>query len=99
MECGTAAVVEVVQDQVDLEELVVGHPTEGSGYAGGGAGRASVPNYDAVASLHAKYASGGGGGGGVGGPNVIDSSGTYLTRANGLGGHGAPGVVVISYTT
>ena len=30
-----------------------GHPTEGSGYAGGGAGRASVPNYDAVASLHA----------------------------------------------
>ena len=76
-----------------------GHPTEGSGYAGGGAGRASVPNYAAVASLHAKYASGGGGGGGVGGTGVIDPTGTYLTFANAIGGHGAPGVVVIQYTT
>lgn len=76
-----------------------GHPTEGSGYAGAGAGRASVPDYSAVATLHAKYASGGGGGGGVGGTDVINPSPTYLTFANGIGGHGSPGVVVIQYTT
>ena len=75
------------------------HPTLTSSYAGGGVGRASAPNYAAVASTHAKYASGGGGGGGVGGPGVINSSGTYLTYANGIGGHGAPGVVIIQYTT
>ena len=71
----------------------------GGPYAGGGAGTASLPNYDSVAALHAKFASGAGGAGGLGGSAVYNGNPNHLTYANGIGGHGAPGVVVIQYTT
>ena len=75
------------------------HPTKTSSYAGGGVGQAPVPDYSTVSTKDAKYASGGGGGGGAGGPAVIDSNGTYLTFASAIGGHGAPGVVIVQYTS
>ena len=75
------------------------NPTKTSRYAGGGIGRASVPDYGTHASQHAKYASGGGGGGAMGGPSTINTNGNYLLYSSGIGGHGAPGVVVIQYTT
>jgi len=71
----------------------------GSGSAGGGTGAGSHPDYAAYATLHAKFASGAGGGGGVGGGTVVNTNPNYLTYANGIGGHGSPGVVVIQYTT
>ena len=75
------------------------HPTKTSSYAGGGVGQAPVPDYSTVSTKDAKYASGGGGGGGAGGPAVIDTNEPYLTFASGIGGHGAPGVVIIQYTS
>jgi len=76
-----------------------GNPNANDRYAGAGIGRGEHPDYGAYANKDAIFASGSGGAGGVGGPDVISGSPTYLTYANGIGGHGAPGVVVIQYTT
>ena len=72
------------------------------GIGGGGDGAAQHPNMASYAGMRALYASGSGGGGGLGagvafsGPN---SNGFYHGTSVGRGGEGAPGVMIIQYTS
>lgn len=77
-----------------------GSPGSG-GNGGGGDGEIHHPNLSSYAVMRATYATGGGGGGGVGGPEsyVGPYSGHYSGTANGRGGEGAPGVMIIQYTS
>ena len=72
------------------------------GLGGGGNGAAHHPGMATYANMRALYATGSGGGGGAGGGAAFsgpNANGYYHGTSFGRGGEGAPGVMIIQYTS